>query len=487
MAFVGFLVLTISWALYNPLMATPDEPAHVQKAASVVRGQILDADVLEDGTIDIPEYFMDSALLSCYAFRWDATANCDITGMQVDGRPDGMSQAYNSASLYNPLYYAIVGLPTYLPENLADFYLMRGLSSLLAAAFLALGVRALRQVNVRPVTIIGATAMISPMVVFLCGSVNPQSLELSAAFALWCQLLGIIRFPDARHHVSRMWLLAVTTVFFVNSRGLSPFFLGLIVVSVVLLQPWRHTWAIIKDRHSWGPLALGFVGSLAAVLWILGVGSLNGNGSSADPNLTFEWVVKKTLLATDSYIQQAVGTFGWLDTPSPWWLVLVFSTGFLVVVFLSWVVGSWRERIVVFGTGLVFCIAVPLVLHGVEARNLGWMWQARYILPVLIGVPMLAGFILQDRLPVWRFGERRLVMKWSIVFAVVQVYALVFNLHRYVNGYNGPWTHLIENSWAPPHLPLWGALVLPTLGCVVLSFVFVRMTAQDHADICPAE
>lgn len=475
-ALLGFLILTVSWALYNPLMATPDEPAHVQKAASVVRGQIFDADVVDDRTIEIPEYFMDVSLLSCYAFKWDNTANCDLTMMKMDRRPDGQAEGPNPAALYNPVYYLIVGWPTFLPHSLADLYLMRGLSAALASFFLALGMRSLRQANVRPIAVIGASAMVSPMVVFLCGSVNPQAMELSAAFALWCQLLSIIRAPDDKRLTSRMWWLALTTVVFVNSRGLSPLFLGLIIIGAVALQPWRRTWAVLRDRRSWAPVGVGVVGSFAAVAWIVGIGSLGGDGSAADPTMTFEYVVKRTLMSTDDYIRQSIGVFGWLDTPLPWWTVVMFAAGFLIVMFLCWSVGSWRERLVVFGTGVVFCIALPCVLHGLQAKNLGWMWQARYILPVLIGVPMLAGFVLHDRMPTWRLGERALVASWASVFSFVHVYALVFNLHRYVNGYTGPWLHLIDDAWTPPHLPLWGSIALPLVGCLILSFALVRMT-----------
>lgn len=48
----GVLWLLASvWALANPLMASPDEPAHVVRAASLVRGQVLPPD--DDASADV--------------------------------------------------------------------------------------------------------------------------------------------------------------------------------------------------------------------------------------------------------------------------------------------------------------------------------------------------------------------------------------------------------------------------------------------------
>jgi hypothetical protein len=40
-AFVVFFVLAAAWSVATPLFASPDEPSHVVRAASLVRGQIL--------------------------------------------------------------------------------------------------------------------------------------------------------------------------------------------------------------------------------------------------------------------------------------------------------------------------------------------------------------------------------------------------------------------------------------------------------------
>jgi len=231
-------------------------------------------------------------------------------------------------------------------------------------------------------------------------------------------------------------------------------------------------------------------GAPAASAWVLVTNGLEGGGGpDAAPELIFRRVFKGTLYSSDTYIQQIVGTFGWMDTVMPMWWVVMFSVAFVASMMLLWAVGSWRERAVALGTGLIFCVLVPAVLHGREARVIGWMWQGRYIFPVLIGLPVLVAFVLQSRLAHRRIAlGRRLLLSWALLFVVTHVAGLIIAMHRYINGIYGSWRYITKDSWLPP-VPLWGtgvAIVLFVIGMVVL---LVRMVpAEDLAqDGLPAD
>ena len=486
LAFGALFVLMSAWAFYVPAMAAADEPAHMWKAVATVRGQVVNPEILGTREVAIPEMYRDAQDFMCNAFHPDTPESiCDVSKVFTQETPEGVRQVVSPAALYNPLYYGIIGWPSLLPDNLVNIYLMRLISATISALFFAAGFRALRQADMPALSMVAATAVVTPSAVFLCSVINPQALEISAAFALWCQLLLVIRKPAPELLGRRMWLLAFITVMFANSRGLSPFFLALIVISCVSLQPWRFTWRVIKDRRSWLPILVAFLGTVAASAWVLVTNGLEGGGGpDAAPELLFRRVFKGTLYSTDTYIQQIVGTFGWMDTVMPMWWVIMFSVAFVASMLLVWTVGSWRERTVALGTGLVFCVLVPAVLHGREARVIGWMWQGRYIFPVLIGLPVLVAFVLQARLSHRRIPMgRRLLLSWALLFVVTHVAGLIITMHRYINGIYGSWRYITKDSWLPP-APLWGAgaaMVLFAVGAVVL---LLRMVPPDdlHQD-----
>ncbi|ERH24876.1 hypothetical protein HMPREF1979_00991 [Actinomyces johnsonii F0542] len=481
LAFGALFVLMSAWAFYVPAMAAADEPAHMWKAVATVRGQVVNPEILGTREVVIPEMYRDAQDFMCNAFHPDTPESiCDVSKVFTQETPEGVRQVVSPAALYNPLYYGIIGWPSLLPDNLVNIYLMRLISVAISALFFAAGFRALRQADMPALSMVAATAVVTPSAVFLCSVINPQALEISAAFALWCQLLLVIRKPAPELLGRRMWLLAFITVMFANSRGLSPFFLALIVISCVSLQPWRFTWRVIKDRRSWLPILVAFLGTVAASAWVLVTNGLEGGGGpDAAPELLFRRVFKGTLYSTDTYIQQIVGTFGWMDTVMPMWWVIMFSVAFVASMLLVWTVGSWRERTVALGAGLVFCVLVPAVLHGREARVIGWMWQGRYIFPVLIGLPVLVAFVLQARLSHRRIPMgRRLLLSWALLFVVTHVAGLIITMHRYINGIYGSWRYITKDSWLPP-VPLWGAGVAMVLFVIGMVVLLVRMVPAE--------
>ena len=373
LTFGALFVLMSAWAFYVPAMAAADEPAHMWKAVATVRGQVVNPEILGTREVAIPEMYRDAQDFMCSAFHPDFPESiCDVSKVFTQETPEGVRHVVSPAALYNPLYYGIIGWPSLLPDNLLNIYLMRLISATISALFFAVGFRALRQADMPALPMVAATAIVTPSAVFLCSVINPQALEISAAFALWCQLLLVLRKPDPALLGRRMWLLAFITVMFANSRGLSPFFLALIVISCVALQPWRFTWRVIKDRRSWLPILVAFLGAVAASAWVLVTNGLEGGGGpDAAPELIFRRVFKGTLYSSDTYIQQIVGTFGWMDTVMPMWWVVMFSVAFVASMMLLWAVGSWRERAVALGTGLIFCVLVPAVLHGRPGSSVG--------------------------------------------------------------------------------------------------------------------
>lgn len=470
------MLLASVWALSNPLMASPDEPAHTVKAASVVRGQLLGT-VAEGGNrVEVPYFYqLVTAYPTCYMFDPTETGECDPAATQPVDSP---AEAVTPAGRYNPLYYAVVGLPSLAPPGDGVLYAMRLVSAALCTFLLALGIRALAEAPRPAWGAMGAAAALTPMVVFLTSTVNPAAVEIAAAFALWCQLLTLLRHPDPAQTARRMAWIAVSATFLMNARGLSLLYTAVIVAVVLLVSPWRAFLDVVRTRSTWPSFAVIAVAGLAAAGWVVGTNSLGSGGAELYPDLGFLGAAKVSVLDTNDYVLNMVGQFGWMDTHLEPWVHMAFAAGAGVVVLLALAAGSWRERAAL-ALLAGATIVLPVVIHASQARYLGIIWQGRYILPVAVGLPLLAAAILVRRLGA---VPRELAVSLATVVAgvvtVVQGLAFFENLHRYVNGEDGGWVSLEPDAWLPP-VPL---AVLVLLALVALTAYGAGLAALARAD-----
>lgn len=474
-SFAAFVLITVSWALFNPLMASPDEPSHLTKAVATVHGQVINSEILTERVVRVPEIYVDVRGLTCNAFDPEVPASdCDTATILSTDSPDGWVTDYTPAGLYNPVYYLLISWPALFSHSLASIYAMRLLSAVVASFFLALGMRSLAQANLPHLAVAISFAGITPVALFLAASINPQALEISASFALWAQLYLILRDPDNDKLISRMWWLAFTAVFLANSRGLSPFFMTLIVVAVVAVHPWSHTVQVLRNRRSWTPIGVATLGTGVASAWILGTGMLSTSTTSPEPGITPGWLASYTLQMTGTYIRQAVGAFGWTHVQLPKWMVLLFLGGALLGGLWALRQADLRRRIVLALCTPLFTIGIPVALHASQAYSLGIMWQGRYILPLAIGIPIMAAMVIADNPGVTERTQRHLARLWTAIFLAIHLWSVVLEISQHMGGLK----HILspaEGTWQPP-LPV-STLIL----CLTGSAVVFWLTAEQIA------
>ena len=463
----GWAVMTLLasvWAVANPLMASPDEPAHVVKAAAVVRGQLLGEQTPDGTVVEVPYFYnLVTAYPVCYMFDPTAAGNCEWPATQP---LDETVRAVTPAGKYNPLYYAVVGLPTLAPPGDGVLYAMRILSGALCAFFVAGGLRALAELRRVAWPVLGAATALTPMVVFLASTVNPAGVEIAAAFALWCHLLVLLGSPDPDRDVARMWWVAAATVVFVNARGLSLVWAGLSVLAVIALTSWAEVKRLLARRATWPAWAVIVAACLAAAAWVVGTNSLSTGGEPAAHGTSFLHAFAVSVFNTNSYVINMVGQFGWLDTYLETWVYLLWAACLGLVGLLALAVGARRERGALVALGVAI-LAVPVLIHSWQAPYFGIIWQGRYVLPLAVGLPLAAAVVLQARLPEPRHLPRNAAALGIGLLTVVQGAAFLENLHRYVNGEDGAWTQLEPDAWLPP-LPL--AIVIGLGALAVLAF-----------------
>ncbi|WP_448629945.1 DUF2142 domain-containing protein [Cellulomonas soli] len=324
-AFTVLWVLAATWALASPLLSGPDENAHVVKAAAVARGELggrSSADNPGSGLVDVPDFYRATMTYPiCFAFKPEATPDC------VTPLPEGDAAQVEVESTTwmvrnNPVYYAVVGLPTLLPPGEAVLYLMRIVSAALCAAVLAWGFREVAGLARGSLPLLGLTAALTPMVVYLTSTVNPSALEISAALTLWVSLLALVRDPDPDRLRSRAAGIAVVAVLLANSRGTSPFYVGLIALTVAAIGPWSGVVQVLRDRRSWPWLGATVVGTVASLAWTASAGTLEAGGAE-HPELGFLSTALRTLTDTGDFLVVSIGRFGWLDTSMPVLAVVV--------------------------------------------------------------------------------------------------------------------------------------------------------------------
>lgn len=486
LAFLLSFVVLAAWAVASPHMASPDEPAHAAKAAATVRGQLA-ADESDfrpgRGTFQLPALFAQAWAQPCFAYEPDVPGGCSP---EIGGDLGRVVPVESHVARYNPLYYAIVGLPSLLPLSEHTFTAMRLMSALLNAALIAFAFRIVAGLRRPLMPLLGLFAALTPSVLFIGSSLTPQGPEVLGAILVGVALLALVFDPRPEALVPRAWMLVVGTTFFVMARGLSPgYLLGIIAIAAIASPSWRTLREIVADRRFWPPLVVCAIVSAAAGAYTLLSGSLALGVVFPDPALTPRGVIGTMLLSTDAYLEQVLGLFGWADTHLPLTVLVLIAGLALTVGILGFALARWRGRVALVVL-LAACLLAPIAVQLLSFRESGIVWQGRYVLPLAVQAPIVAGFLAgASSLPTRAAAA---ILKTGVaVVAVYQVVAIAVNLHRYISGADGPLLGRVSDSWDPvvPAPVILGVTALAWLAATVLVVRFARTRAEEN-EVSPA-
>lgn len=479
-AFAVFALLSTLWALASPLYSVPDENAHVTKAVAQLHGQIIGENVEGQPfiVVDLPDGYEYNHGVMCYLFVPESPASCEAS--VGDGSGDNFFSTW--VATYNPLYYYIVGWPSLLFDNAAvGIYAMRILSALLGSVLLAWAFQAGVAARSNRWMPLGLAFVAMPMVLYFVGSVNPNGIEIAAAAALWIALLRLLerhRAPasalDSLLSTRYLWMIVtVSSILLVNARAVGPLWLIVIVATCCIAVGWRPTQALFKRGASYPWLGAIAAGSLFAGIWTLSTGALGGQAGESDAPLVGASALTGTLVMlrkTGEWLQQAVGYFGWLDTPLPTEAYILIYVVLGVLVLLALAATDRRSMRVMIGV-IALAILLPAVVQGVQVSRTGLIWQGRYGIFLYLAVPIFAAWVLSgpagERL---RFLSSRMSWLGLSLLGLYSAFAYLWVLRRYVTGTGHPSVELFtEPGWQPPlgWLPLVIAYVLVSAFFVV--------------------
>ena len=504
-SFVLLAVLGGLWALATPLYGAPDEPSHVLRAASVARGEV----VGDERQGDPPECHRPGAVcdywkghfhqvrvpaglvtegrevpprdprfhMPCYAFRPEVPTNC-FGALPNEG---GLRTAPTNVGVDPPAYYALTGLPSLVVPSRPGLtiYLMRILGVLVSSALLASALVTLRSVRPGWIAVSGFGLALTPMALFVIGTVNPNGLEIAAGLAAWASTAVLAN--EAKNRIdSRLVARAgIAMIVLVLIRGLSVLWLALIVATGVALCTRAGLRRLAGSRlvRGWA-IGVGAT-TVASVVWVLWFRPLDHLGRHGAPvgAVSNATLVKESFGTTWQLYQEMIGNFGWLDTPTPTLTYLLWTVGLGLLVLLCIAIGSRRTAALVVVL-IVLTVAIPVAIDTSQARELGIGWQGRWTLPFAAGVPVLAALSVA-------WSERRALLERSrlpgvlaVVFAGAQFLAYAQHLRRNAVGADGRLTFWFDWDWSPP-LPPW--LLLTGCLAVVVALAAWIWRPDAHA------
>jgi hypothetical protein len=480
-AVVIFCVLGACWSIATPLFASPDEPSHVVRAASVVRGQILGSDLPKHAPrslhgsllVDLPALYASASKVSCYAFRADTPANC----ASFTGSTTREEKIATSAGRHPPWYYAVIGLPSLVFVSGIGVRLMRLLNVALTALLLASALVTLLRFRHFRLLTVGFAAAVTPMVLFLAGVVNPSSIEIAAAILFW--IAGYTLVTEAPRTIDGRIVLrvAVAGSVLTLTRQLGPFWLGIIALTLLALAG-REVIRVLWESNAVriGVIAM-IVCSIAQMVWIAGAGTLDASNSNV-PGVagTTSQLSTGSLGRGLIYYHELIGVFGWRDTAPPTAVWLFWTAVLAGLVALAVFTASRRMLLAILSTAILTWF-LPIVLEARSANTAGFFWQGRYTLPLAVGVPILAAFGFVDR----RWSSRvttRVAWIVGIALGASQILAFIQALHRYTVGTLHKFDFFASTPWEPP-LP---ALLLTVVFVVAVAAWYLLLVGRSVDD-----
>jgi hypothetical protein len=347
---------------------------------------------------------------------------------------------------------------------------MRLLSAALTAAVFAATAVLLRRLPGARWTLLLPIAVITPEVAFLGGAINPNAVEMASAGALFAALLVLARVrPSGWSFGFATGTAIAATALVTGGRSLGLLWVvvaGLGVVVLLRRDDWR---ALGRRRSTWLVLAALALIGLAQLSWF--TRPANGVRALAHPVPgSLVTVAQNMMENTFTYWRQLTGQFGTVDVPAPEGVQTLWTALFLAVLVLPLVLGRGRERVVAAGFTLVLLL-VPVVIQVALWRQVGDVWQGRYVLAVLL-LAAIAGGLALDAAPRPLGRPAVLVLRTLLVLvAVGQFAAFTFTLRRYAVTDSSWLRFLLGPQWQPPG----GTILLTLVLTAALAFAVVAL------------
>lgn len=459
----AYALLLAAWVVGDPPGMAPDEPAHYRKAVALGQGQLLGVPAtyrhLPAVTASELDWLNQTARLvrvpaqlrGCDAFRLPLRGQCPFDEFAKLEGPVPAGQQISYVATYPPFAYVLPGLGTRAAQALGwhtegalvtaravlalECLLLVGLAGRLLlgparAPAAGTSARGDPRTAQRRAGLLGLGVALAPMVPFLSATVTGSGPEVCAALAVGAGLLRLTRAEPGAAGRGVWWGTGLAALVLCTARTTGPIWLVLVVALTLALRGRAARGRVVAAVQAAPRAATGAAG-LAAVGLVLAFGwhSLVEPTPPSDAALVLGGVLP-AVGQLPAVAGQAVGVFGWVDVPLP--AVLQALWVVLVAALLGGAarVGGVRERrALALGAGATVLVTVGLSAAVIRPTSPDFEMQGRYVLPILVVLPLLAAEVLRDHPRL--VPGRRLVGAGLGVVVAVNAYAWVVNAAHY--------------------------------------------------------
>ncbi len=454
LAFGVLFLLMGSYSLATPQGASPDEPAHAMRAYAAAHGQLTGPEsTAAPGTLDlrVSTYFATlESHMPCFKRDVTQTPAC-VTPI---AHPDSTATGHSSTGVSTPVFYLAVGWPTVFLDGAKGLYAMRLVSAVLCSALLALAFVALRSLPRWRWATFALAAGVTPMTLFLSGTVNPNGLEVAATAAVFSLLAATFGTSSTRRVLAwRIAGITAASLLLVNTRSIALLWLLLALVAALLLGDRAVLRRVLRSWITWTGVAIVVIVTIVVAAFYLRPRSLTPAYQPIGAGSSWGQGFSNTIDQTFSFMNGWIAQFGWLEIPPPGIAVAIWTCigGALLLAGLTF--GPRSVKLAALPIGLAVLLVPPFSQAAVIGVA-GYIWQGRYTLAPAVMLLVVAGIGLDRALPV--VADRRLapVIRVSIVLlGIGHLGAFLWMLRRYVTGLTsaGTWLDMLRHPlWQPP-------------------------------------
>ena len=469
---IAMFALTAVWSLMTPLFSGPDEPANYIKSAAVIRGEWVGSEFPPSLQMSYWTTYVhvNPQFGTPNLIPWQFASFPDRPGYDIAIEDAGGNDVptWTNMGRYPVLPFIFSGVGTLLGPHDMSARVARLMTSTICAALLAMATFAMRR---RKISSVGVLMAVVPGTIFLASTMNPSAIEICAAIAMWSVSPIVISGSLERWST---FVFATSGSFLILTRPLGPVFYVVILLLCYVATSNRAKLMQLARPH-WRVFSVHLATILFAAWWYLAIYSfhLSPKVSAGLSSISIRSQIESALRHIPTLLDQAVGNFGWLDSPMPRGALVIFAFALLILLGRGLLSMTRREIIalLVLAAVTVLLVVAQDLNYYALLRNFGS--QGRHIVPLLVGLPIIAAssFTWKRNWEVAAVGIWGLVMVWSGLGA----------LRRYTVGINGnnAMDMFADRAWNPV-LGFWPTVVMLVLStlAVVCLFPYSRPSAE---------
>jgi Predicted membrane protein (DUF2142) len=493
LAFLVFFLIAAAWVFASPYDGAPDEVRHIIRAAGVVEGQIFAQPANEPGHGNVGAYQTvpkglvqghPPTITNNYCYHWIPARSAACAPVPGPGGKTPTA-VITGAGRYNPVYYSAVGGPLVLWPDWTGILLARLISAALCAAFLASAWLSCLEWRRSRLLLAGLLVAATPAFFELAGAVNPNSLEIAAGISLAAAVVPLLLGGDSADVPRWLRRAALAAMGIGQFRAMGPELLAALLV-VLLVAPSRARLRQLWERRSARWWTAGVLASCAlGETWTV-ISKVSDIGDVAHTHFSTLQILRVELLPDGQLlkvVEQMIDGFSYYDTKPPILILAVWGIpiAFLLIAAFAWGTGLERWRLAALMAGAA---SIPVLFEVSSANTFGFSFQGRYILPLVVSIPMLAAFIIGRSGQLATSAQARVIRALTVLLLPVQLLSLGYVMDRWQSGIGrGHTLDPLLGSWHPVTGSLL-PLVLMTAGLAglgVLAWRAARLPAEERA------